>query len=157
MGREEDTDYDGSMKELSDLSQGLGCLPGEHTIRVDKNEPPVISPCGKLPFALQKIMKEEIDRMERLKVIERIGEPTDRPSSLVIVNGKNGKPRVCMDARHLNRAIKRVYFKLHTGGEIMSQFANIKYLSKLNASSGFWQLNNETCAHLTVHLADKES
>lgn len=57
---EEDTDYDELMQEYSDLFQGLGCLPGEHTIRVDKNVPPVINPCRKVPFALQKPMKENL-------------------------------------------------------------------------------------------------
>lgn len=137
---EEDTDCYELMQEYSDLFQGLGCLPGEHTIRVDKNVPPVINPCRKVPFALQKPMKEELDRMERLKVIERIDEPTDWVSLRVIVNKKNGKPRVCMDLRNLNRAIKREHFKLPTREEIMSQFANAKFFSKLDASSGFWQL-----------------
>lgn len=142
----EDTDYDELMKEYKDLFQGLGCLPGEHTIQVDKSVPPVINPCRKVPFALQKPMKEELDRMERLGVIERIDEPTDWVSSLVIVNKKNGKPRVCMDPRNLNRAIKREHFKLPTREEIMSQFANAKYFSKLDASSGFWQLKLDSAS-----------
>lgn len=69
---EEDMDYDELMKECSDLFQGLGCLPGEHTIKVVKNVPPVINPFCKVPFALQKPMKAELDRMESLKVIEKI-------------------------------------------------------------------------------------
>ena len=44
---EGETVYDELMEEYSDLFQGLGCLPGEHTIRVDKNLPPVINPCRK--------------------------------------------------------------------------------------------------------------
>ena len=137
---EGETVYDELMEEYSDLFQGLGCLPGEHTIRVDKNVPPVINPCRKVPFALQKPLKTELDRMESLNVIEKIDEPTDWVSSLVIVEKKNGKPRVCMDPRNLNRAIKREHFKLPTREEIMSQFANAKYFSKLDASSGFWQM-----------------
>lgn len=137
---DDDMDYDDLMKEYSDLFQGLGCLSGEHTIRVDKSVPPVIHPCRKVPFALQKPLKDELDRMENLEVIEKIDEPTEWVSSLVIVEKKNGKPRVCMDPRDLNRAIKREHFKLPTREEIMSQFANAKYFSKLDASSGFWQL-----------------
>lgn len=45
-----------------------------------------------------------------------------------------------MDPRDLNRAIKKEHFKLPTREEITSQFANAKYFSKLDASSGFWQL-----------------
>ncbi len=128
------------MEEYSDLFQGLGCLSGEHTIRMDKNVPPVGHPCRKVPFTLQKPLKAELDRMENLIVIEKVDEPTEWVSSLIIVEKKNRKPRVCMDLRDLNRAIKREHFKLPTREEIMSQFANAKYFSKLDASSGFWQL-----------------
>lgn len=51
---------------------------------------------------------------------------------------KNGKLRICLDPRDLNRAILREHFKLPTQKEIMSQFADAKYFSKLDASSGFW-------------------
>lgn len=55
-------------------------------------------------------VKEELDRMEKLKVIEKISEPTDWMNSLVIVGKKNGKLRVCMDPRNLSyKAIKRAF------------------------------------------------
>lgn len=135
-----DSVYEDIMKDYSDLFQGLGCLPGEHTIRVDKTVPPVIHPCRKVPFALLKPLKEELDRMEKMDVIKRIDEPTEWVSSLVVVDKKNGKLRVCLDPRDLNRAIKREHFRLPTREDIMSQFANAKYFSKLDASSGFWQM-----------------
>uniref|UniRef100_A0A8C6PJV3 Gypsy retrotransposon integrase-like protein 1 n=1 Tax=Nothobranchius furzeri TaxID=105023 RepID=A0A8C6PJV3_NOTFU len=137
---DDDMDYNELMKECGDLFQGLGCLAGEHTIRVDERVKPVIHPCRKVPFALQKPLKAELDRMENLGVIENVDEPTEWVSSLVIVEKKTGKLRVCMDPRDLNRAIRREHFKLPTREEIMSQFAKAKYFSKLDASSGFWQL-----------------
>ncbi|CAI5671480.1 unnamed protein product [Oreochromis niloticus] len=137
---DDDMDYNELMKEYGDLFRGLGCLAGEHTIRVDESVTPVIHSCRKVPFALQKPLKAELDRMENLEVIEKIDEPTEWVSSLVIVEKKTGKLRVCMDPRDLNRAIKREHFKLPTREEIMSQFAKAKYFSKLDASSGFWQL-----------------
>jgi len=66
-----------------------------------------IHSCCKVPFALQNPLKDELDRMENLEVIEKIDEPTEWVSSLVIVEKKNGKHRVCLDPRDLNRAIKR--------------------------------------------------
>lgn len=158
---EENTDYDELMNEYMDLFQGLGCLSLEHTKRVDKSVPPVIHPCRKVPFALQKLLKAELNRMENLKVIEKIDEPTEWVSSLVIVEKKNKKPRVYMDPRDLNRALKREHYKLPTREEIMSQFANAKYFSKLDASSRFWQLrlDNESSILCTFNspLADTDS
>ncbi|XP_057709985.1 uncharacterized protein K02A2.6-like [Corythoichthys intestinalis] len=138
--RQKETVYEQLMEEYKDLFQGLGCLPGEHTIRVDKSVPPVIHPCRKVPFALQKQLKAELDNMESLNVIKEIDEPTEWVSSLVVVDKKNGKLRICLDPRDLNRAIKREHFKLPTREDIMAQFANAKYFSKLDASSGFWQM-----------------
>ncbi len=128
------------MEEYKDVFEGLGCLPGEHRISIDDTVAPVVHACRKVPFALREKLKEELARMEKLDVIKRIDEPTDWVSSLVIVLKKNGSLRICLDPRDLNRAIKREHFKLPTREEIMSQFAGAKWFSKLDASSGFWQL-----------------
>lgn len=87
--------------------------------------------------------------MEKLNVIKKIDEPTDWVSSLVIVQKTNGALRICLDPRDLNKAVKREHFKLPTREEIMSQFADAKWFSKLDASSGFWQMKlNEASSRL---------
>lgn len=50
-----DTNYDELMAEYNDLLQGLHCLPGEHTARVDKCVQFVIHSCSKVPFTLQNL------------------------------------------------------------------------------------------------------
>ncbi|KAK0139299.1 hypothetical protein N1851_024069 [Merluccius polli] len=131
------------MKEYRDCFEGLGCLPGQHTIHVDESVSPVVHPCRKVPFKLRERLKEELARMEKMKVIQKIDEPTEWVSSLVIVQKKTGALRICLDPRALNKAIKREDFKLPTREEIMAQFAGAKWFSKLDASSGFWQLKLE--------------
>ena len=101
---------------------------------------PVVHPCRKVPFKLREKLKEELARMEKKEVIKKIDEPTEWVSSLVIVQKKK---RICLDPRDLNKAIKREHFKLPTREEIMAQFASAKWFSKLDASSGFWQLKLE--------------
>ncbi|XP_072769847.1 LETM1 domain-containing protein 1 isoform X1 [Nerophis lumbriciformis] len=128
------------MEEYKDCFQGLGCLPGLHKICVDKNVFPVVHPCRKVPFALREKLKDELARMEKLEVIKRIDEPTEWVSSLVVVQKKTGALRICLDPRDLNKAIRREHFKLPTREEIMAQFAGAKWFSKLDASSGFWQM-----------------
>lgn len=128
------------MMEFKDVFEGLVCLPGEHKRHIDKTVTPVVHACRKVPFALRERLKDELARMEKLNVIKKIDEPTDWVSSLVIVQKKNGAPRICLDPRDLNRAVKREHFKLPTREEIMSNFADAKWFSKLDASSGFWQM-----------------
>lgn len=54
---DDDMDFDDLMTEYSLLFQGLGCLSGEHTIRVNNSLPPVIFIHRKVPFALRKPSK----------------------------------------------------------------------------------------------------
>lgn len=131
---------DSIVQEFSDVFVGLGCLPGEYSIQVDPSVKPVVHPCRKVPFAIQDKLKDELDRMEQLEVICKEDNPTQWVSSMVVVEKKNGKLRICLDPRDLNCAIQREHYKLPTREEIMPKFKNAKYFSKLHASSGFWQM-----------------
>ena len=78
--------------------------------------------------------------MERLKVIERVHEPTDWVNSMVIVTKPNGKLRICIDPRDLNKAIKREHYPMRTIEEVVTRMPNAKVFSVLDANSGFWQV-----------------
>ena len=47
------------------LFKGLGCLPGMHTIQVDKTISPVVHPPRKIPIAtcIKDKVKAELDRL----------------------------------------------------------------------------------------------
>ncbi len=126
--------------EFADVFAGLGCLPGKHEILVDETVPPVVHPCRRIPFLLHNDLKAELDRMLEMGVIAKVEKPTDWVSSIVVVKKKNGKLRICLDPRDLNRAIKRQHYKLPTREEVMAKFAGAKVFSKLDASQGFWQM-----------------
>ena len=66
--------------------------------------------------------------------------PTEWVNSFVLVTKPNGKLRVCLDPRNLNNTINREHFKLPTREEIAAKFADAKVFSKLDASTGFWQM-----------------
>lgn len=149
-----DQTYAQLLNEYNDVFQGLGCLPWEHKITVDESVRPVIHACRKVPFRVRDKSKGELDRMENMGVISKVNEPTEWVSSLVIVDKKNGKLRVCLDPKDLNKAIKREHFKLPSREEIMAEFADAKYFSKLDASSGFWQMmlddtSSKLCTFIT--------
>lgn len=133
-------DYNNLKEEYSHVLEGLGCLPGKHTIIVDQNVKPVAHAARKIPFALRDRLKTELDRMEKQSVITKVHEPTDWVNSIVIVKKKNDSIRVCLDPRDLNMTIKRQHYKLPTREEIMAKFADAKHFSKVDASQGFWQL-----------------
>ena len=94
---EHPTDKDQSiLDEYPDLFRGLGCLPGEHTIKLDSSSPPVVHPPRKVPVSLKEKIKDELDRMEKAGVIVRQVEPTDWVNSMVAVV-KPSKIRICID------------------------------------------------------------
>lgn len=129
------------LTEYKDVFEGLGCLPGEVSIKIQPNAEPVIEACRGVPFKLQDKLKEELKRMTVAGIIKPVEEPTEWVHALHIVHKPNGQLRVCLDPRNLNRVIKREHFKLPTREEIMSKFAGCKYFSKLDATKGFWQMS----------------
>ena len=75
-----------------------------------------------------------------LGIIEPAEKPTNWVNGLVLVERPNGKLRVCLDPRPLNKAIKGKHLHLPTAEEIFFQMSGASYFSKLGASSGYWQI-----------------
>ena len=91
------------MDEYEDLFKGLGCVPGEISIKLRPDAEPVVEPCRKVPFGKFKELEEELKRMEENDVITKITEPTVWVNSLHLVYKQDGSLRVCIDPRNLNR------------------------------------------------------
>ena len=85
-------------------------------------------------------VKKELNRMMRLDVIEPVTEPTDWVNQIVDARKPNGKLRMCLDPRDLNKAITRHHFKLITAEKLFAEMKGAKYFTKLDASSGYWQI-----------------
>ncbi|GBM10650.1 Uncharacterized protein K02A2.6 [Araneus ventricosus] len=127
--------------KYNQVFEGLGNLPGKYRITLCENSVPVVSVTRKVSFSLLEPLKVELDRMVKAGVIEKVTEPTDRVSPLVIVQKKNGALRVCLDPQNLNRAIKRPQYNLPTFEDITSKLAGAKYFSVLDTVSAFWQIS----------------
>lgn len=128
------------LDDYKDVFEGLGTLPGVHKIKLQREYVPVVEACRKIPFPLQGKVENELKRMESLGVIERVYEPTEWVNSMVIVHKANGKLRICLDPRNLNKYIQREHYAMPTRDEIHAKFADAKYFSKFDASQGFWQI-----------------
>ena len=103
----------GIFDKYPDLFQGLGCLPGEHSIKLDPSVPPVAHPQRKVPVFLRGKIKDELDRMEKAGVVVKHTEPSDWVNSMVAVVKPN-KIRICIDPRDFNEAIRREHFPMTT-------------------------------------------
>ena len=126
-------------EEYADSFKGFVCLPGEYKIKLDPSVPPVVHAPRKVPVALHVRVKEELQRMENDGVIKKQEEPTDWVNSMVIVETPK-KLRICTDPRDLNKAIKREHFPMKAIEEVVQNMPGAKVFSKLDATSGYWQL-----------------
>ncbi|KAK3108757.1 hypothetical protein FSP39_014959 [Pinctada imbricata] len=127
-------------KNYGDLFQGLGSLHEKYSIKIDPDATPVVHPPRRVPLALKGKLRDELDRMEKLGVIKKQTEPTPWVSSLVLATKPNGKLRVCIDPKDLNLAIKREHYPLKTVEEVVAEIHGAKIFTKLDATSGFWQI-----------------
>ena len=126
-------------EEYEDSFKGFVCLPGEYKIKLDPSVPPVVHAPRKVPVAIHVRVKEELQRMENDGVIKKQERPTDWVNSMVIVETPK-KLRICTDPQDLNKAIKREHFPMKTIEEVVQNMPGAKVISKLDATSGYWQL-----------------
>ena len=116
----------------------LGCFPGEVHLTVDPNVLPHIDAPRKVPIALKDEIQEGLQDMESLGVIRKVTEPTDWVSSLAYSRKSNGSLRICLDPRHLNKALKRPHHRIPTLDDLTYKFRGAKFFTKLDAKSGYW-------------------
>lgn len=128
------------LENYRDVFEGLGCLPTEYRIRLEKDAKPVINPPRKIPYALRNKVKNELDRLEKMRVIQKVTEPTEWVNSLVVVEKPNKDVRLCLDPRELNKSILREHFPMKTVEEVAAKVKNAKIYSVLDASNGYWQI-----------------
>ena len=127
--------------EYADVFEGIGLFPGECTIHLKPDATPVVCPPRRIPYALRSRLKEELDEMEKMGIIQKVTEPTDWVNALVVVEKpKTGKLRICLDPRPLNKAIQRPYYPLPTLDDITPKLAGAQYFSVLDARSGYWTI-----------------
>ena len=96
-----------------ELFDGIDTMKdAEVILDINPDVEPVVQPPCKIPQAMVKPLKCEIDRMLELGVIHKlnINKATDWVHNLVLVRKPNGKLCVCLDPRMINRALR---FNVH--------------------------------------------
>ena len=128
------------INKFDDCFGNIGCLGEKYHIAVDETVPLVVNPPCRIPVALKEQAEKKLDRMEKMEIIEQINEPTDWVNSMVVVEKPNGNLRICLDPKHLNKAIKRPHYAMPTTEEILTKISTGKFFTKLDASNAYWQI-----------------
>lgn len=117
----------------------LKCEPVKITLR-DNATPYCLTTSRRVAFPLMSKVATELDRLENEGIIEKIHQPTDWCAPMVPVLKKNGNVRICVDLKRLNEAVKREHYMLPNLDDVAPKLAGAKVFSKLDASSGFYQI-----------------
>ena len=128
------------------------CKPVKITLREDA-KPYCINTPRRVPFPILPKVEDELMRMEREGIIEKVTEPTEWCAPMVPVIKKNGKVRICVDLKKLNGNVKREHFMLPNLDDISPKLVGSTCFSKLDASSGFYQIPlHDDSAKLTTFI-----
>ena len=131
------------IKELAGCHQGVLTDLPLHTnlmtceIRLESGKP-VRTKQYPLPFSQRETIKEEVDAMLKMGVIEKSASPFSSP--IVLVKKKDGKIRFCVDFRRLNRDVVFDAEPMPDMEYLFAKLGKAKYLSKLDLSKGYWQV-----------------
>lgn len=136
------------------FSGGLGnCTKTEVKFEVKENVKPVFKPKRKVPYAALETVNQELQRLEEMGVISKIGY-SDWSSPVVFVKKKNHKIRVCADfSTGLNDCLKEPSYPLPSPEDVFVKLNGGKIFSKIDLSDAYLQVRvDEDCAkYLTIN------
>ena len=121
----------------ADVFQGLGKFPGEpYKLRLKPDAVPAKHRPRRVPVHLQDAFHEEVERLVKIDVLEKVTEPTEWVNSFVIVekviDSSNAHSpnhvikksiRLCIDPKDLNEALEREPYYSRSIDELISMFA----------------------------------
>uniref|UniRef100_A0A8C1TWC8 ribonuclease H n=1 Tax=Cyprinus carpio TaxID=7962 RepID=A0A8C1TWC8_CYPCA len=135
---------DGKRQEL------LQCIPAQlfmetpgrtsvihHHITL-KDPKPICQPVYRVPERLLPVMREELETMQSLGVIEPSSSEWSNP--IVLVPKKDGSLRFCLDFRKLNSVSKFDPYPMPRVDEVVESLGRAKYLTTLDLCKGYWQV-----------------
>ena len=133
------------------FSEKVGQLEGEYHIKADSTTNPVQHAPRRVPVALRDRLKSELDKMVEQEIICPVTTPTPWVSSLVVVSKPNGKIRLCLDPKDLNKAVQREHYPLPTIEDVATRLHGAKVFTKLDVRNGFWHVVlDEDSSYLTT-------
>ena len=76
-------------------------------LHIDPNVAPKQQPHRRIPSHVRADEEKELERLEKLDIMETVEGPTLWVSPVVVVPKKSGEIRICVDMREANQAVKR--------------------------------------------------
>ena len=116
-------------------------MQGEYDIKTDLSVPPVQHNRHKAPIKYKEEIKKELSEMVQQGIITQQMEPTSWVSSLTYPKKANGKLRICLDPKDLNKAIIHENHKAPTLEEIAHILTGVTKFSKVGSDKAFFGMH----------------
>ena len=119
----------------------IGDMQGEYDIKTDPTVPPVQHRRRKVPIEYKEEIEKELAEMVQQGIIIKQTEPTPWVSSLTYPKKANGKLRICLDIKDLNKAIICENHKAPTLEEIAHVLTGATKFSQVNSNKAFFGMH----------------
>jgi len=73
------------LRNYNDILNGLGKFPEKISIKVKVDANPKVFPPRRVPYKIVNKLKETLDKMCELKIIEKCKEPSEWQSPIIII------------------------------------------------------------------------
>ena len=97
-------------------------------------------PTRRVPVGLKEPVKQELDQLSNIGVIQRVDTPTEWISAIVVTTKKNGKVGLCIDPKPLNQTLHRNHYPFPTIDDVLPLLSKARVFTVLNAKNGFWHI-----------------
>lgn len=126
--------------EYADIFDGLGIIKTNQTLAVLPTAKPIAKPPRRIPAKVIDQVKQKIDELEAMGIVERVDEPSQWVHNLVVVEKPDGSVRLCLDPRELNNVLMDEFFMIPTLEEISEKIQGAEYYTVLDLKDGFYQI-----------------
>lgn len=116
----------------------------------------VKQPLRRIPITVEKAVEQKLEEPLRKGIIEKVSEPSDWISPIVIAFKPNGDIRICVDMRRANEAIKRGNYPLPTFKGFMTKLKGARYFTRLDLLNAYHQMElDEESRPITTFITHK--
>ena len=119
----------------------IGDMQGEYNIKTNPTVPPVQHRRQKVPIEYKEEIEKDLAEMVQQRIITKQTEPTPWVSSLTYPKKANGKLRICLDPKDLNKAIIHENHKAPTLKEIAHVLMGATKFSKVDGNKAFFSMH----------------
>ncbi|GFS87277.1 retrovirus-related Pol polyprotein from transposon 412 [Trichonephila clavipes] len=102
------------------------------------DDEPIFHKPRRLPFAERDIVDAQVDKWVKSAIVEPCSSPY--ASQVVVVKKKDGKSRVCIDYRRLNRKLIKDNYPVSLIDDILDCLQNAKIFTTLDLKNGFFHV-----------------